>query len=205
MRSLDPKPVFNAIHTTCTGEIMQLMDGFYSNIEDSLFELAYTHQSSIQQRHLGELMRELRHRREHLTKTFGKRINLSRGLWFGEVHSGLGAECIEERILANNLAQKCDAHFGALLRTIAQRSEFALGRSISTNNLPIGPSELAYHFLISCRNVKFEKYSIDVVKDVFARFVLDRLGGMYGNLNNKLEELGYYTEEENQQLADVSA
>ena len=39
--SYDPRNVFTAMHHKVTGELLQLMDGFYSNIEDGLFELAF--------------------------------------------------------------------------------------------------------------------------------------------------------------------
>ena len=36
----DPEAVLNALHHNVTGELLRLIDGFYSNIEDGLFELA---------------------------------------------------------------------------------------------------------------------------------------------------------------------
>ena len=40
-QQFDPGNVFMAMHHRVTGELLHLMDGLYSNIEDGLFELAY--------------------------------------------------------------------------------------------------------------------------------------------------------------------
>ena len=70
--AVDPKNLLTALHYQASGELMRLMDGFYSNIEDGLFEMAYATDQEPQQRKTIDLMRELRFRREHLLKTFGK-------------------------------------------------------------------------------------------------------------------------------------
>jgi hypothetical protein len=36
----DPRNVITSMHHKVTGELLHLMDGLYSNIEDGLFELA---------------------------------------------------------------------------------------------------------------------------------------------------------------------
>ena len=58
---------------------------------------------------------------------------------------------------------------------------------------------------MSCRSVQFDKYSIATVQSLFGRFVLDRLGGVYGRINTELEEAGYYTMAELDQLSVSSA
>ena len=196
MHSSDPKNLFSALHSGAVGEITQLMSGLYSNIEDSLFELAFSHGSDVDKRHIGDLMKELRFRRESLLKTFGKRVHSSARCWLGDTPQG--PELMEQRILAKDLAKKCHAHFGHLLQDLSERAEHATGYGLDKEMLPLSPEQLSYHFLMSCRTVKFEKYSIDVVKDLFARFVLDRLGGVYGAINAALSDAGYATTQQRQ-------
>lgn len=182
------KNTLAALHTAAIGEIMQYMAGLYNNIEDSLFELAFTDTSPIQQRHIGELMKELRFRRATLLKTFAGRLRESTVCWWGS--AAPGPELIEERFLAQQMAGKCFAHFNHLLSDISERVQDATQDRIAPK-LPISPEQLSYHFLMSCRSVDFEKYSLEVINDLFARFVLDRLGTVYGRINQTLTDAGY--------------
>jgi hypothetical protein len=190
-QSVDPKNLFGALHFEATGELLQLMDGFYSNIEDGLFEVAYANDNQNQQRHVIELMRELRVRRKHLIKAFGKRMQTAARGWIAEFDEG--PEYHEERALANLMSQKCAAHFGGLLQSIAERTAHAADRDMDKVAIPVSPQQVSYHFVMSCRSLKFDKYSIETVQTLFARFVLDRLGNVYGNINNRLQEAGFLT------------
>jgi len=189
MQAIDPKNLYTAIHTRASGELLRLMDGFYSNIEDGLFELAFRNESKVQQRHTVELMRELRFRRKHLLRTFGKRLQADTACWLGG--SPKGPEMIEERMLANDMAKKCRAHFNPVLQSIADRTSFAISERITRDELPLNPEAVSYHFVMSCRSVRFDKHSIVIVQDLFSRFVLDRLGAIYGTINQELIEAGY--------------
>ncbi len=172
---------------------MQLMAGLYTNIEDSLFELAFSHTSPIQQRHIGELMRELRFRRSQLLKSYAGRLKDSEPCWWGAQPPG--PELMEERILAQRMASKCKAHFNHLLADIGARTHDAMNEQ-GPEQLPVSPEQLCYHFLMSCRSVSFEKYSLEVISDLFARFVLDRLGNIYGLINTSLQQAGFRNAEQ---------
>ena len=188
-KAIDPKNFYSAIHARASGELLRLLDGFYSNIEDGLFELAFRNESKTQQRQTVELMRELRFRRKHLIKTFGKRVQLAGVGWYGK--ADYGPEMIEERMMANGMAAKCRAHFGPVLQSIADRTHAATDQLMSREALPLSPEEVSYHFVMSCRSVKFDKHSIAVVQDLFCRFVLDRLGAIYGSIHQELIDAGF--------------
>ncbi len=198
-RQADPKNLISALHMHAVGDLMSLMEGFYSNIEDGLFELAFSSENKLQQKHVVELMRELRFRRKHLLKTFGKRVQASAKCWFGLPADGL--ESIEERIMAREMADKSNAHFSYLLQSIADRTGQATRVVLDKYKLPISPEEVSYHFVMSCRSVQFDKYSIEVVQNLFSRFVLDRLGSVYGAVNTQLEEAGYRADDNNVALS----
>jgi len=78
----DPRNVLTAMHQKVTGELLHLMDGFYSNIEDGLFELAFRNDDEHKQRHCFDLMREMRYRRTNLIQTFARRMQKSVEGWF---------------------------------------------------------------------------------------------------------------------------
>src|SRR5262245_65468515 len=86
-RRRDSESVLNALHHNVTGELLRLIDGFYSNIEDGLFELAYRTGDEGQRRRCFDLMRELRFRRTGLVKAFARSIVRFRGLWLDQNES----------------------------------------------------------------------------------------------------------------------
>ena len=46
----NPRNMLSALLCEATGDLAKLMDGFYNNIEDGLFELAYANDDANQQR-----------------------------------------------------------------------------------------------------------------------------------------------------------
>lgn len=195
----DPESVLNALHHNVTGELLRLIDGFYSNIEDGLFELAYRTQDEGQRRRCFDLMRELRFRRTGLVKAFARNLDRYRALWFeenealdAEVHTGHELDQLIMR-----MAEKSSSHFSGVLHCIAERAEMATGRLFeSGHDIPISPHRIARAFVVSCRSLKFDHASIEIVQDLFSRFVLDSLGSIYGHCNLRLHDEGYSTADE---------
>jgi hypothetical protein len=194
-QQFDPRNVLTATHHKVTGELLHLMDGFYSNIEDGLFELAFRDDDDREQRHCFDLMREMRYRRTNLIQTFAKRMQKSLEGWFSDIP--LATDHSEEfAILAQGMSEKCSSHFNMLLQNIAERTAYGTERDSRTLELPISPYHISYCFVLSCRSLEFDKHSIEIVQELFGRFVLDRLGAVYGECNQRLEEAGYYTPRE---------
>ncbi len=190
----DPRNVFTAMHHKVTGDLLHLMDGLYSNIEDGLFELAYQHEGNeAQQRRCFDLMREMRFRRSKLIQAFAKRMQRGLEYWFGDKLEYDTEYDVEFDAWARAMAEKCAAHFNMLLQNIIERTACATNRDAETVTIPISPYQVSYNFLASCRSLDFDRYSIELVQDLFARFVLDRLGPTYGECNQRLEEAGFIT------------
>jgi hypothetical protein len=61
--------------------------------------------------------------------------------------------------------------------------------------LPISPRR-AQAFVHSCRSLRLDQSSIEIVQELFSRFVLDSLGTVYGACNLYLQEEGYLTSDE---------
>ncbi|MGI9325488.1 MAG: DUF1631 family protein [Pseudomonadales bacterium] len=190
-QSTDPRNVFSAMHHRVTGELLHLMDGFYSNIEDGLFELAFRNDDAEQRTRCFDLMREMRYRRGGLIQTFAKRMQRAGEGWLGEDRNP--PQLPELIIVAQAMSDKCSAHFGALLQEVTERTSYGTDRTATVGELPISPYNIAYHFIASCQSLEFDKQAIEIVQDLFARFVLDRLGAVYGECNQRLEAAGFYT------------
>jgi hypothetical protein len=188
----DPRNTFTAMHHKATGELLHLMDGFYSNIEDGLFEFAYQNEDQeSQQRACFDLMRELRYRRSNLMQAFAKRMQGGLDYWFGEKQEFDTEYDVHFDEMAQRMSQKCTAHFNILLSNITERTATATTRSVDSVSIPISPYQVAYNFLASCRSLDLDNQAIEIVQELFARFVLDRLGTIYGDCNRRLEAAGY--------------
>ena len=195
----DFRAVSVLLHQRVTAELLQLMDGFYNNIEDSFFEQAYRHdEETVQQRYF-ELMRELRYRRASLLKVFAAGLERNARKWLGEGEPQTRNPNLEK--LAAQMAHRCSSHFRLLLSDLTERTEWDTGNG----PLPIGPQEISYHFVHSCRALDFDQAAVDIVRELFARFVLERLGGVYAQCNSILAEGGYRTAFEAAEAEQASA
>ncbi len=195
----DTHAVFNALHHNVTGELLRLIDGFYSNIEDGLFELAYRTDDEGQRGRRFDLMRELRFRRTGLVKAFARNLDRYRSLWFEEAEEREDEVATGKDLdqLIMRMAEKSSSHFTGVLNCIAERAEVATGRPFAkVQDVPISPQRIARAFVVSCRSLKFDHASIEIVQNLFSRFVLDSLGGIYGQCNLRLHGEGFATSEE---------
>ena len=184
--------IFTAMHLKATGELLHLMDGLYLNIEDGLFEFAYRHEEDEgRQRACFDLMRELRYRRSNLIQSFAKRMQRGLGHWLEDRTEFDTEYDVHLDQLAQRMSEKCSNHFQYLLGQIAERTANASGRVSRDVKIPISPYQVAYNFLSSCRSLDLDNESIDIVQNLFERFVLDRLGNIYGDCNRRLEDAGY--------------
>ncbi len=200
----DPRNVITSMHHKVTGDLLHLMDGLYSNIEDGLFELAYRHEGNeTQQRRSFDLMREMRYRRSNLIQAFAKRMQRGLDYWFGDKFEYDTEYDVEFDAMARGMSEKCSAHFHMLLRNIIERTASATQRTPDTVNIPISPYQVSYNFLASCRSLDFDRHSIELVEDLFARFVLDRMGPIYGDCNQRLETAGFFTSREREVVSSA--
>lgn len=199
---LDPGNVFTAMHHRVTGELLHLMDGLYSNVEDGLFELAYRTGDEQQQRCYFDLMREMRFQRSRVVQTFARRLQHAFEGWISASASDRSPAHSEQ---ARRMAHKTHAHFSGVLQNLTERCAYALGRDMDRQALPMGPYQIACHFIDSMQALEFDDGSIEMVEELFSRFVLERLGPVYGECNQRLEQAGFQTMAELDAAATVEA
>lgn len=200
----NPSKALFAMHRRVTGELLHLMDGLYSNIEDGLFELAYRADHEAQKRRCFDLMREMRFQRSRVVQSFARRLQAGFEAWVAGTEQPGAADAAREA-MTRRMAHKCAAHFGGVLQALIERANDALGRDEAREALPIGPQRIAGHFVDAMTALEFDQASIEIVEDLFGRFVLERLGPVYGECNAQLAEAGYYTAEELEALSRARA
>lgn len=191
----DPANVFSAMHHRVTGELLHLMDGLYSNIEDGLFELAFRTRREEQKRRCFDLMRDMRFQRSRVIQTFARRLQSVFDAW---VAGKAGPHQANEQ--AVRMAQKSRLHFSGVLQCLAERTGNALGRDGDQTALPMGPYQVSCSFVDSLKALDFDEDAIEIVEELFSRFVLERLGGVYGECNQRLERAGFMTASEMAEL-----
>ncbi|MFU8816860.1 MAG: DUF1631 family protein [Pseudomonadales bacterium] len=187
----DATQVFAGMHHRVTGELLHLMDGLFSNIEDGLFELAFRTDNDDQKRRCFDLMREMRFQRSRVVQSFAKRTQTAFDGWLRSPGEDAATAAFNPR--ATRMAQKCTSHFGGLLQSLAERTAHALGQPVDRTALPISPNQIAGNFIESMRALSFDEHSIEIVEDLFGRFVLERLGSIYGECNQHLQQAGFLT------------
>lgn len=188
-QQFDPNNVFTAMHHRVTGELLHLMDGLYSNVEDGLFELAFRTRDEKHKRRCFDLMREMRFQRSRVVQGFAKRMQGAFETWLASSESrelSIGDQ-------VRRMAHKSTLHFGGVLQNLTERAANALGRDMDYTHLPMGPYQIAGHFVDSLRALRFDDQDIEIVEELFSRFVLERLGSVYGECNQRLERAGFYT------------
>ena len=67
---------------------------------------------------------------------------------------------------------------------------------MTLDEIPVSPLNIAQSFIESCQALRFDKQALEVVRELFCRFVLDRMGPIYGHCNERLESAGYFTRRE---------
>ena len=190
----DPRSVFMSLHSQVTNQLLQLLDGFYFNVEDGLFEIAYRDGGELPQRRCFDLMRELRYLRGNIMRAFTSHMQRGAVGWFQDVEESVESALHDElSARADLVSMKASAHFSVLLQNIAERTAYGTERDTDKVDLPISPYRISYNFLRSCASMDFDAPSLSVVQDLFARFVLDRTGGIYGECNRILRQAGFPT------------
>ncbi len=200
----DAIATLGTVHHGFTQALLRLMDGFYSNIEDGLFELAYRTENEEQRRRCFDLMRELRFRRNSLVQSFARVMDRYQDRWFQEPAQRAPAEGEMDPLerLVMRMAEKSTAHFGGVLQQVNERAGQVSGNAFSNvRDLPISPTQVSRAFVVSCRSLKLDTDSIEIIQELFSRFVLDGLGLLYGECNQYLQDKGCLTELESERLA----
>ena len=178
----DPGPssaIIHRCHVRATRAILKLFEGFFVNFEDALFEDAYRSDSELIQQNCFNLMRELRQQGDHVTEVFAGALVRRRLDWYQPQLP------MDDAILAraNSLAAPTNANFSPLLEQIAVRMMELGAAELNALQMPLGPTRVAHAFFMSLQARGFDRSNDEILGALFRRFVLDRLGPVYGELN----------------------
>lgn len=177
------------LHRWVTLEILKLVEGLYTNLDDGLFELAHRADEDHARRKLFDLARVLRDSKTHLLHTFESRLDHAGQRWL----SSSGSETddnVSLRERSETMVQRCEGHLGVVLQSIASRTSFLTRRNYRPGDLPFGPQSVTTEFLVALDSCSPGAEAEQAVCALFKRFVLDRLGTIYGQCNTILQTPG---------------
>ena len=143
------------------------------------------------QRAAFDLMRELRYRRSKMIQSVARRMQRGLDYWLEDKLEFDTEYDVHLDQTAQRMSEKVSAHFRNLLGAISERTASASGRRLVDVQLPISPYQITYNFLATCRTLDLEGEAAHMVQNLFERFVLDRLGTIYGECHQRLEDAGF--------------
>ncbi len=174
-----------ALHRHAISEVLHLLDGFYENLEHGLFELVLRSDPDTQNR-CASMMKELRLQKARKLRKFAQLMESDQALWTSDAERGATGETEPLHETALSLAQKRVNHFDAVLGSVTRCVAAATGRSESDIDMPIGPVNLAYNFLRCFEEAQDDPELSPMLRELFARLVLDRLGPLYGEVYSRI-------------------
>lgn len=185
----------------------RLMDRFFEQLDDALYQLADKAQSNQLQSTYFEAMRLLRKQRDPLESDFNRRFLAHYdAFWDGTSEekaverelaldeSGFSLvedEALEEGLALSSMISRGENRFYRDLYALEQRFGFlAGGMRVDAKNNPVAPDALVSRFGECCDSLPVELLIKLVLYKQFESAVVDRLGVMYDELNAMLGEAG---------------
>lgn len=197
-----PQLVISA-QRTAKHYLKELLPSFFSQIDDSLFNLADKAESNQQQTLYFDAMREIRLQHELMKKIFfsaldsGFKLSLSQAVITPHNNDKLDQaglvedEQLEESLAISNMANAADNTYRQALSDLAARLNFLIDKTeITRDNSPLRPEIICDAFLVSAGCMNTEIKVRLVVYKLFDKVVIQKLGTMYDAINADLIAAG---------------
>ena len=183
-----PTVVYAAHRWVVDGVVLHLQ-GMLLNADDALFELAARSTDETVQRRCFDLARQLRVQRDQIIGGFRHVMERGRRMW--GLRDFRAQEADSAWALAQSLGAKSHVHFGPLLAALCKEFATLLDCNVANfDALPISPTWIANGFLEARRAAGFTSGAADYLDRLFVRYVIDRLGVLYGEVHALLANAG---------------
>lgn len=186
------RELLTTIHQMVTSELLYLLDGLYTNLEDGLFENFTRHAEG--EAHRAAVMQEMLSKRGVLIRRFENEMRAGVASWFQRDRDSQPET--EINATARRVSNKSWAHYSRVLKLIAERCARALEVDMKAIDLPVGPYHISRAFVTSCQDFSLSKRDREIINQMFDRHILHRLGAVYGECNQVLKDAGLLTERE---------
>lgn len=171
-------------------QVISLLDGALSNLEDCLFEIAYISDEPDIHKRCFNLMRELRMHQDNLRRGYARLLLRHLDSWYqfgGHYAFPPGREDTDElKAEAARLSARAQSHLSppigalesVLTTRIAEWHTASGSVDVETVVFPLAPQSLTLAFLESTRALDLDPGQRALLLQLFRRYVLDRLGSV---------------------------
>ena len=178
--------VIHAAHRWVVDGVVLRLEGLLINADDALFEMATLSTEEFDQRRCFDLARQLRLQRDQIIGGYRHVMDRGRRVWALRDFRSRSSDAAWEH--ARNLGAKAQTHFAPLLNVLARDFSDLLECPVdSFDLLPISPTWIANGYIEARREAGFSAAATLFLDRLFVRYVVDRLGGVYGEVHGMLE------------------
>lgn len=204
------------IHKMFMKGLKPVIQSYYDNLDDVLFDRAERATNNEQQNHYFDAMREIRKQKELMVRKFSESIQhifkqFKKGQfdYFQEIpaktkknqKSGFSMEGLslveesdlDEKLAINNMVNKINTFFHNHLFALEKRFTLLAGGSeIKTEHVPISPDVIVKSFSKNLADLDMEVTVKLIVLKLFERSLVQSLGAVYEQVNQFLVEKDIY-------------
>ena len=177
----------------------ELLPNFFSQIDNSLFDLADKAENNQLQTLYFDAMREIRLQHDLMHKIYfnaldsGFKLSLSQAVITPQANEKLDQaslvedEQLEESLAISNMANAADNTYRQALTDLTARLNFLIEKTeITKYNSPLRPEVLCNAFLVAAGCMNTEIKVRLVVYKLFDKVIIQQLGDMYDAINSDL-------------------
>jgi hypothetical protein len=188
-----------SVQRTVKHHLKELLPKFFSQIDNSLFDLADKAESNQLQTLYFDAMREIRLQHDLMQKIYfnalesGFKLSLSQAVITSHSNDKLDKvslvedEQLEESLAISNMANAADNAYRQALSDLTARLNFLIeGTEITKENSPLRPEVLCNAFSVAAGCMNTEIKVRLVVYKLFDKVVIQQLGEMYDTINADL-------------------
>ncbi len=178
---------FEQVHETAQERVGALLSGMFDSAQDALFELAERSDDAEEHRACFDLARDLHQTKDAFRARFLQAFGRAKRIWAARLFEVKSTD--QDLWRAQALSDKTSAHFSVLLAEISKRVSELLECDVpAPDALPISPVWVVRCYFEALAEFTEDKKTRQFLNTLFVRFVVDRLGPVYGEVYTQLGE-----------------
>ncbi|MEM8768712.1 MAG: DUF1631 domain-containing protein [Pseudomonadota bacterium] len=201
-------PIVHTMRQHSRKQLATLLEGLFNNIDDALFEMADRSRSDADQHLYFESMRELRLKRQEISKAFTREYTAGFEAGF-KASSGEPVELetdfdnlgmldndeLEISVAVAGITSKVTSQYSLLIMQLTKRLDHLAGDvEVSERSNPMGPEQLSQVFVSALASADLDIKVRIILLKLFERFVMERLSSFYTDANQMLADAGVLTD-----------
>ncbi|NKB97917.1 MAG: DUF1631 family protein [Pseudomonadales bacterium] len=193
-------PVYQSVRNLAQRHIEKLISGLFDNTDDALFELADKSQSDHQQEMYFDSMRHIRLHRKTIEENFLTEFatNFERLLTpadsadvASDDYALVNQDELEMSVAVSGIASKVTSIYSLAIMQLTKRFGSVIAPVEVTELLnPLGPHALSSAFATAMSGVEVQIKIRIILMKLFERFVMERMGPVYEDVNAKFIQAG---------------